>query len=63
MASGLDRLVSNLEKDDFKNLSDHFEGEQLELMQRKGVYPYDYVNSLARLSETSLPLQEESFYS
>ena len=61
MPSGLDRLVSNLEKDDFKNLSDHFEGEQLELMQRKGVYPYDYVNSLARLSETSLPQQEDFF--
>ena len=30
-------------------------------MQRKGVYPYDYVNSLEKLTETSLPLQEE-FY-
>ena len=61
MTSSLDQLVGNLEKDQFKNLGDHFEGEQLELMQRKGVYSYDYVNSLERLNETSLPLKEE-FY-
>jgi len=39
-----------------------YEGRQLDLLLRKGVYPYDYVNSLEKLEETCLPNKEE-FYS
>ena len=53
MASSLEKLVSNL--DNFPNLQRHFEGEQLGLVKRKGVYPYDYMSSFERLSETCLP--------
>ena len=53
MSSGLSELVDNLTC--FPNLRRHFEGEQLELVKRKGVYPYDYVNCFERLAETCLP--------
>ena len=58
MSSSLDKLTSNLQKDQFINLSFMYEEEQLELLKRKGVYPYDYVDGLQRLSETQLPPKE-----
>lgn len=36
--------------------------EQIELLERKGVFPYDYVDSMERLHEESLP-SIEIFYS
>jgi len=62
MASSLDSLVSNLKKDQFRNMSLFYVGEELDLLLRKGVYPYDYVNRLEKLNETSLPTKDE-FYS
>ena len=59
MASSLEKLVNNL--DHFPNLQRYFnDGDslrsaQLELVKRKGVYPYDYMNCFERLSETCLP--------
>lgn len=35
--------------------------EQITMLERKGVFPYDYVDSFDRLSETSLPAKEQ-FY-
>jgi len=61
MSSGLDRLVANLKKEQFKNMSKFFTGKKLDLLLRKGVYPYDYVNSLSKLDETTLPSKEEFF--
>ena len=62
MASSLDNLSSNLDKEQFTNLNSMYKGEQLELLKRKAVYPYDYVDHLDRLSETQLP-PKEAFYS
>ena len=62
MASSLDNLVGNLQKGQFVNLKSKYEGEQLCLLTRKGVYPYDYVDGLEKLTETQLPSKEE-FYS
>ncbi|KAK3745699.1 hypothetical protein QZH41_007910 [Actinostola sp. cb2023] len=42
-------------------MSKFFTGEKLDLLLRKGVYPYDYVNSLLKLDETALPSKEEFF--
>ena len=53
MASGLSELASNLSC--FPDLSRFFEGKQLELVKRKGVYPYDYMNCFERMAETCLP--------
>ena len=44
------------------NLQRYFKDEQLELVKRKGVYPYDYMSSFERLGETCLP-PIECFYS
>ena len=63
MATSLDSLASNLEDNMFNNLSYFYEEQaKLKLLKRKGVYPYDYMNSFERLSETTLP-PIESFYS
>lgn len=65
MASSLDYLSSLLpsEKkiclhDEFKHLSE----SQQRMLERKGVFCYDYIDSLEKLNETSLP-SKENFYS
>ena len=62
MGSSLDSLSKNLTKDQFKNIKSYYYGKQLDLLLRKGVYPYDWVDSIDKFSETQLPPQE-SFYS
>ena len=62
MASSLDKLSSNLKIDQFVNLKKYYSDNQLGLLLRKGVYPYDYVDCLHKLNETSLP-PKEAFYS
>ena len=49
MASTLDKLSSNLKIDQFVNLKKYFSGNQLSLLLRKGVHPYDYVDCLKKL--------------
>ena len=61
LQTSLANLVSNLQKDDFYNTKREFK-KNVDLLTRKGVYPYDYVSSLKKLSETQLPSKEE-FYS
>ena len=61
LQTSLSNLVSNLSPDDFHNTKHVFK-KNTELLTRKGVYPYDYVSSLEKLSETCLPSKEE-FYS
>jgi len=62
MASSLDALTRNLTKEQCKNVGMDYSGKQLDLLLRKGCYPYDYMDSIDRLSETKLP-PKESFYS
>ena len=45
-----------------KNLNSIYSGEKRDLLLRKGVYPYDWVDSIDKFSETQLP-PIESFYS
>ena len=61
LQTSLANLVSNLQTDDFHNTKKIFK-KDVKLLTRKGVYPYDYVSSLEKLSETQLPPKEE-FYS
>ena len=61
LQSGLGKLVSNLSIEDFHNTKLEFK-KNIDLLSRKGVYPYDYVSSIDKLSETCLPPKEE-FYS
>ena len=61
MSSGLEKLVSNLPRKSLKYTSQKFKGKKLDLMARKGVYPYDYMDSFDKFNE-KLPTKEE-FYS
>ena len=61
LQSSLGNLVSNLSLDDLYNTKCEFKNNIL-LLTRKGVYPYDYISSLDKLSETKLPPKSE-FYS
>ncbi|XP_072018408.1 uncharacterized protein [Amphiura filiformis] len=60
LSAGLGTLVKNLS--DFPEMTKFFKDEKLQLLLRKGVYPYDYVDSLEKLRETGLP-PKEAFYS
>ena len=61
MSSSLEKLVSNIPRESLKYTSQVFEGQELDLMVRKGVYPYDYMDSFDKFNE-KLPPKEE-FYS
>ena len=64
MSSSLDRLVSNLPKDKFINTDLEFkdlEPFQLELLKKKGVYPYSYMDSFNKFEETELPNKKGFF--
>ena len=63
----LDQLVKNLRNDQqyddkyFVNLRKHFShlsSQQLKLLLRKGVYPYEYMNSHDKFNEICLPTQD-----
>ena len=62
MSSSLDKLVSNLPKDDLIYTSKAFKGKRLDLMSQKGVYPYDYMDSFKKFNEKELPTKDQ-FYS
>ncbi|KAL9954736.1 hypothetical protein ACROYT_G042310 [Oculina patagonica] len=61
MSSSLEKLVSNLPRESLKYTSNMFKGKKLNLMMRKGVYPYDYMDSFNKFNE-GLPTKED-FYS
>ena len=62
MGTSLEKLVDNLPKDDCINLGLYYSGDKFNLLARKGVYPYKYMDSLEKLKETALP-PKEPFYS
>ena len=60
MSRSLDYLASCLPEDAFKYTSKEFKNpNKLELLKKKGVYPYDYMDSFQRFKETKLPVKEE----
>ena len=46
MSTSLDSLVNNLPETAFNNLKRYYTGDKLNLVKRKGVYPYEYMDSL-----------------
>ena len=63
MSGSLDSLVNNLARggDQFWGFDDYSE-PQCKLLMRKGIYPYEYMDSWDRFEETTLP-PASSFYS
>ena len=43
LSSSLDSLIKNLNKDDFKYLSQEFDKNKLDLVKQKVFYPYEYM--------------------
>ena len=63
MSSSLDSLVNNLAKGGHKFFGfESYNGRQRELLIRKGIYPYEYMDSWDKFEETSLP-PTKHFYS
>lgn len=66
MSESLSKLASLIPSDKKRILHSvcqkDYSSEQISMLERKGVFPYDYVNSIERLSEMSLPAKEH-FYS
>ena len=62
VASSLDKLVENLDKNCCVNTGKFYKGKQLSLLMRKGVYPYEYASSCERFNDEQLP-PKEAFYS
>ena len=54
----LDGLAKTLAYDEFKYVRQSFPAHQFDLIKRKGVHPYDYLDSFARLDESRLPSQD-----
>ena len=63
MAASLDKLDSNLKIYQVVKLKNNYSGNQLSLLLRKGVYPYDYVDSVKKIDETSQLSFKRSLYS
>ena len=62
MKSSHDKLAENVSDEDFKYLNEVFSGEKLELVKKKGIYPYEYFNSFKKFKETNLP-EKDIFFS
>ena len=62
MATSLDKLADRLPKDAFNNVKRYYTDDKLSLLTKKGIYPYEYMNSSEKLKETQLP-PKEAFYS
>ena len=62
MNYSLELLLKNLTDKDFKYLSQEFNGEQLNSVKQKGLYPYEYMDSFEKFFEDKLPDRCE-FYS
>ena len=62
MSTSLSKLVNGLPETAFQNVGKYYTKEKLDLIKRKGVYPYEYMDSIERFKETRLP-PKESFYS
>ena len=61
MASSLDSLAGNLDLSKFIQTKKEV-GKKYELLTKKGIYPYDYMNGFEKFSERQLPPKKD-FYS
>ena len=55
MNSSLEKLVKDLSDNDSKYLTEEFGSKNLELLQQKDAYPYEYLDSFKRFVEEKLP--------
>ena len=58
----VEKLVNNLPQDGFNNLKKYFTTDKIKLLEQKGFYPYEYMDSIEKLKDTKPPPQQ-AFYS
>jgi len=59
--SSLEKLVSNLPREDFIHTRAFWPADKVDLLLRKGVYPYDYMDAPEKMLERQLPPREAFF--
>ena len=62
LSSSLDSLVKNLNKNDFKYLSQEFDMNVLDLVKQKEFYPYEYMSDFEKFKE-ELSIKEKFYIS
>jgi hypothetical protein len=63
MPSSLEKLAANVPDESMNIMAKHYgEKEQFDLLRRKGVYPYEWMNDVSKFNERQLP-PIDSFYS
>ena len=60
--NGVPPLLSGNPCEKFEIMKTHFSKEELELIGRKGLYPYEFIDSSEKLTYPGLP-PKEAFYS
>lgn len=63
MSKSLASLAKNLKPEQITHTRTFFEDESLKLVSRKGVYPYDYMDSWDKFNDTQLPKIQHFFNS
>ena len=61
MSFSLDRLAANLPEEKYKYTSGVFKNDQLALMKKNGVYPYDFMDGFDKFDYKELPTKNEFF--
>jgi hypothetical protein len=62
MASSLEDLVSNLSPEDFRIVGKRWKGEDFNLVTQKGMFPYEFLDDISKLSTEGLS-SKDKFYS
>ena len=62
LSESLDKLVENLDEDDFKNLKKEFP-DKWPYLNKKLAYPYEYFNSIDDYQKPVVNLKKEDFFS
>ncbi len=57
--SSLDKLAGNLREDQFKTLEKEMGTKNIELLKRKGVFPYEFMTGFDKLQYSRLPAKSE----
>lgn len=62
LGTGLDKLVDSMKKENLYHLRSYYpDTTQFNLLSRKGVFPYEYINSWERFKEQTLPSKKQFF--
>ncbi|KFM71739.1 hypothetical protein X975_17934, partial [Stegodyphus mimosarum] len=61
MPASLESLVNNLTDEMFTHIRRNFKEDKVNLLLRKGIYPYDYMDDMQKFEDKFLPPREKFF--